>query len=97
VEADALDPDRRFGQSRPLGRAAPSMHRNRPREELREEVINMEIALTETERQLLISLLESELQQVRSEGYHAESHDVKVLLKERKASVNQILQRLKEG
>jgi len=55
----------------------------------------MELALTETERELLISLLESEVQQIRSEGYHAESHDVKELLKEREAIVNRLLQRLK--
>lgn len=55
----------------------------------------MELTLTETERQLLISLLESEVQQVRSENYHAESHDVKVLLKEREERVNQLLQKLK--
>lgn len=55
----------------------------------------MEISLTETERQLLIKLLESEIVQIRSENYHAQSHAVKELLKEREAVVNRILQRLK--
>jgi len=55
------------------------------------------IRLNETERDLLINLLESEFKQIRSSVYHAESHSVKELLKEREASINQILKELKDA
>ncbi len=54
----------------------------------------MEISLTETERRLLIEVLEREIREVRSEVYHAESHDVKEMLKERAACVRGLLVRV---
>jgi hypothetical protein len=51
----------------------------------------VQVTLNETELELLVSLLRSEVGHVRSEVYRAESHDVKVLLKEREAIINRII------
>lgn len=56
--------------------------------------MNHQLELSRSERDLLVELLESELTDVRSENYHAESHEVKELLKAREALVRQLLGRL---
>jgi hypothetical protein len=54
----------------------------------------MQIELNETELRLLIELLDQELRDVRSENYHAESHDAKKLFKAREAVVRELLVKL---
>ena len=54
----------------------------------------MQIELNETEHSLLVELLDQELRDVRSEGYHAESHDAKQLFKAREAVVRELLVKL---
>lgn len=55
------------------------------------------IALTERECQFLAELLQREVTEVRSEIYHAESHDVKELLKEREACAKRLLQQFQHN
>lgn len=54
----------------------------------------MEIRLTEPEVRLLIRLLQSEIRDLRSEIYHAESHDVKAALHEQEDLARALLERL---
>lgn len=53
--------------------------------------------LTEQERQLLIELLEEEVRDLRSENYHAESHEVKEMLKGKEALAKGLLERLRQA
>lgn len=55
----------------------------------------MAIDLTETERELLTSLLEKELEDVRSELHHTQGHDYKDTLKAREALVRGLLARVR--
>jgi hypothetical protein len=52
------------------------------------------ITVTERERQFLIEMLNREIAELRSENYHAESHDIKELLKEREACAKHLLQQI---
>lgn len=54
----------------------------------------MQIVLNDAELSLLVELLDQELRDVRSEGYHAESHDAKTLFKAREAVVRELLGKL---
>ncbi len=54
----------------------------------------MEIPLTDAEAQVLVRLLESHISDLRSEVYHAESHDVKVGLKDSEAAARALLNRI---
>ncbi|HLV80918.1 MAG TPA: hypothetical protein VKT32_11585 [Chthonomonadaceae bacterium] len=54
----------------------------------------MQIEFNEAERGLLIELLDQELRDVRSENYHAESHDAKQLFKQRETLVRDLLVKL---
>jgi hypothetical protein len=53
-----------------------------------------QITITEREREFLTELLQGEITELRSENYHAESHAVKELLKEREACAKRLLERL---
>jgi len=55
----------------------------------------MAIDLSETERELLASLLEKELEDVRSELHHTQGHDYKDTLKAREALVRGLLARVR--
>lgn len=57
----------------------------------------MQLTLNNAERELLTALLQTELRDVRSENYHAESHQVKVGLRDREARVRGLLERLAES
>ena len=54
----------------------------------------MQIVLNDVEMSLLVELLDQELRDVRSEGYHAESHNAKQLFKAREAVVRELLGKL---
>ncbi len=57
----------------------------------------MHIELNETERALLLDLLEERLGDLRDEIYRAESHDFKELLKAKKAVVAKLIEHLREA
>jgi hypothetical protein len=52
------------------------------------------IAMSESQCEFLCELLKREIEELRSENYHAESHRVKELLKEREASAKSLLEQL---
>lgn len=54
----------------------------------------MQITLSNDEVAILVELLTEEVSDVRSENYHAESHNVKEQLKGREVIVKQLLERL---
>jgi hypothetical protein len=55
----------------------------------------MSIELSAAERELLASILEKELAEIRSEFHHAQVHDYKDGLKAREALVRGLLDRLR--
>jgi len=55
----------------------------------------MGIELNGPERELLVSLLERDFDELRSEIHHSKSHDFKESLKEREILVRNLLERLK--
>jgi hypothetical protein len=54
------------------------------------------IDLTTEEHEILKDILESDLTELRSEITHCDSHDFKMMLKDRKAAVNKVLGALEE-
>jgi hypothetical protein len=63
--------------------------------ESREREGSMSIELSAAERELLASILEDELTEIRSELHHAQVHDYKESLKAREALVRGLLDRLR--
>jgi len=57
----------------------------------------MALQLDNAENQLLVELLEGELQNVRSENYHAESHRVKEMMKEREGVIRGLIEKLRQS
>ena len=55
------------------------------------------ITITERERQFLMEVLQPEIAELRSENYHAESHDVKELIKERERCAKHLMEVLQHG
>ena len=55
----------------------------------------MHIEMDETERALLLNLLEERLGDLRDEIYRAETHDFKELLKAKKAVVAKLIEHLR--
>jgi hypothetical protein len=55
----------------------------------------MAIDLNESEREFLVSLLERELEDVRTELHHTQGHDYKDTLKAREALVRELLARVR--
>lgn len=54
----------------------------------------MPIDLTATERELVKSLMEQELEDIRSELHHTKGHDYKDGLKERERVIREVLAKL---
>ena len=55
----------------------------------------MAIDLSKPERELLATILEKELEEIRSEFHHAEVHDYKESLKAREALIRGLLDRMR--
>jgi len=53
------------------------------------------ITLSDKEQQLLIELLDREIPNLRDEILHTDEHDYREFLKEREASIKELLERLK--
>ena len=54
------------------------------------------ITITERERQFLIEMVQGEISELRSENYHAESHQTKAFLKEREECAKRLLDQLQQ-
>jgi hypothetical protein len=56
----------------------------------------MQITINEVERQILAEVLDAEMRELRSQNYHAESHEAKEMLKQREAIIRRLLAELGE-
>lgn len=57
----------------------------------------MQLNVSEAERTLLLSILQREAQDLRSENYHAESHAAKEIIKARAAEIAALIDKFKTG